>query len=112
MGRKRSSNKARNHNESGGPTSRRDKKLLHCKCHVDRLENEFEPTIDENQVMTLNSLVILKMQEEDNMNGKARNNVKFGGLASRHNQKLQHCKHHVHQLEEIIQTNYKWKSRS
>ena len=31
------------------------------------LKNEFEPTTDGNQVMTLNSLVILKMQEEDDM---------------------------------------------
>ena len=32
------------------------------------LKNEFEPTTDGNQVMTLNSLVILKMHEEDEMN--------------------------------------------
>ena len=31
------------------------------------LKNEFEPTTDGNQVMTLNSLVILKMQEEEDM---------------------------------------------
>ena len=32
------------------------------------LKNEFEPTIDGNQVVNLNSLAILKMQEEDKMN--------------------------------------------
>ena len=32
------------------------------------LKNEFEPTTYGNQVMTLNSLVILKMHEEDEMN--------------------------------------------
>ena len=32
------------------------------------LKNEYEPTTDGNQVMTLNSLVVLKMHEEDEMN--------------------------------------------
>ena len=32
------------------------------------LKNEFEPTIDGNQVMTLISLVVLNMQEDDEMN--------------------------------------------
>ena len=32
------------------------------------LKNEFEPTMDGNQVMTLNSLVVLKMHEDEDMN--------------------------------------------
>ena len=67
LGRERSSNKARHHVKIGRPTNRRNQELLHCKCYVDWLENEFEPPTDGNQNMTLNSLVILKMQEEEDI---------------------------------------------